>query len=85
MRGERFIDGNFADRRTDGAESEAVPVEERFQFRDLMFGQVQYIDVEDGAKLDMPHAARFEDRQLPLRIGVNLVGKRTEGKHRKDC
>src|SRR5262245_13891335 len=51
VRLERLVDLDLADGRTDGAEFEAVLVEERFQFAHLKVGQVKDVGLENGAQL----------------------------------
>src|SRR5437868_5344326 len=69
VRLERLVDANLADRRADGAEPEAVLVEQRLEFPHLEVGQVEDVRLEDRPQLDVLDAAASEDVDLLLRVG----------------
>src|SRR5262249_55520431 len=81
VRFEGLVDLDLADRRADGAEAEAVAVEQPFQVPHLLVGQVEDVGLEDGAQLDVPDAATGEDIDLLLGVGGDLVGERAENEH----
>src|SRR6516225_1346037 len=78
---ERLIDHTLADGRADRAQAEAVFVEQRFEFLNLEVGEFQYVRFQDGTEFDETHTTVFQDIDLFLRIGRNLVGKCAECKH----
>src|SRR5262249_36292192 len=81
LRLERIADLDLADRRADGAELEAVLVQQRLELLDLQVVQVQHVGLVDRAELDVLDAALLEYVDLLLGAGIDLVGKRGEREH----
>src|SRR5262249_50914069 len=77
----RLIDLRLADRRTDGAQPEASPVEERAELGHLQIGQVEDVGFEDGAQLDVADAAVLQHLDLFGWVGGGFVREGAKEEH----
>ena len=78
---ERLVDADLADGRADGAEAEAVPVEQGLELADLQVAEGQDVGPQDRAKLDVTDAARVEHVELLLRVWRDFVREGADREH----
>ena len=62
-------------------EFEVFAIEQRLEVGDLSIAQGQDVRFVDRAELDVPDAAGFENVDLLLRFGGDLVGESADGEH----
>jgi len=71
----RLVDADLADGRADGAQGNAVLVEQCLEFVNLEVGQGEDVGLEDGAELQVADAALLEHGDLLLGVGGDFVGE----------
>src|SRR6476659_4879630 len=78
---ERLVNPDFANGRADGAEPESGAVKQRLEVAHLRVSQRQDVGLVDRSELDVPDTAVFQNVDLHLRVGGNLVGECAQDEH----